>query len=99
MNTLEIDWFEVWSTNAVITWLMPSVAMKLFTRNFTTNSPLSAPVRAQAPRAMKMPATGGTVWCLASDVVMTRAIDIIAPMERSNVPVARGTRKARASTP
>ena len=32
---------------------------------------------------MKIPRIGETVWFLASDVVMTSDIDIIAPMERS----------------
>ena len=82
-NTPEIDWLAVCRTNAVMTWLMPRVAMKLLTFNFTTKKPLMKPATAQANRAMKMPTIGETVWFLASVVVMTSDIDINAPMDRS----------------
>src|SRR5215510_6368043 len=84
--------------NAVITSLMPKVAMKLFTPSFTTKKPLRNPATAQANSATNMASTVGIELCFARYDVMTSDIDIIAPIDRSYVPVASGTRKASAST-
>src|SRR3954447_26726595 len=73
--------------------------MKLLTLILTTKNPLITPATAHAARAMKIPAIGETLLFLASEVVITKAIAIIAPIDKSYVPVVRGTRNARASTP
>ena len=58
-----IDWSDVFATNAVMTWLMPSVAMKLFTFSLTTKNPETNPANAQAPRAMTIAAIPASCCC------------------------------------
>src|SRR5215211_3790153 len=99
LKALLIDWLDVRRMNAVITWLMPSVAMKLLTLSLTTKKPLISPATAQAPSATSIAATSGITFSLDRYDDTTSAIDIIAPTDRSYVPVASGIRKASASTP
>ena len=78
-----IDWSDVQRMAAVMTWLMPSVAMKLFTFNLTTKKPDTNPAIAQAPRAMSIPTTSDVVPFSARVAETTSANDIWAPTARS----------------
>ena len=51
--------------NAVMTSLMPSVAMKLLTPSLTTKKPLMKPATAQANNATSIASTVGIVSCSA----------------------------------
>ena len=77
---------------------MPSVAMKEFTRSFTTMNPDTKPTAAHATTAMiAFRACGLPVFC-ASAVVIAIEKPIIMPIDRSNVSATSGTRKANASS-
>ena len=83
MKASLIDCSDVQKTNAVMTWLMPSVAMKLFTFSLTTKNPEMNPAIAQAPRAMTIATMSGVVPLLASVAETTSANCIWAPIARS----------------
>ena len=59
-----IDWSEIFATTATMTWLMPSVAMKLLTFSLTTKNPETNPANAQATRAMTIAAISGVLSVL-----------------------------------